>query len=180
MAQRFVILFSIILFALVYTALSNRFMKEKLAEPTTIMANSVLKNLPDIEFKVFGTDEVYNVRKEAETKKLFIHFWATWCGPCEVEFPDLVKITNEHKGKDVEFLFVAVDDEVINVKKFFKKNKINTKNFKLLVDNKKIYKDYFGTMKLPETYLFAKKGQLLRKFLGPQKWAEPFYQQFFK
>ncbi|MDO8549932.1 MAG: TlpA disulfide reductase family protein, partial [Ignavibacteria bacterium] len=36
-------------------------------------------------------------------------FWATWCVPCVEEFPDLVKIFNEHKDSDFEFLSVSVD-----------------------------------------------------------------------
>lgn len=144
------------------------------------MTNSVLKELPNSTFKYFNSDKTYDIRKESQTKKLFVHFWATWCGPCEVEFPELVKIIDKYKDTETEFLLITVDDEAINVKKFFKKNKIDMNNFVLLVDNQKIYKEFFGTIKLPETYLFEKKGALLRKFSGPQRWSEDFYQKFFK
>src|SRR5215204_3854701 len=30
-------------------------------------------------------------------RPLLINFWATWCGPCREEFPDLVKIGKDHK-----------------------------------------------------------------------------------
>ena len=42
-------------------------------------------------------------------KPLLINFWATWCGPCREEFPDLVKLDQEFKGK-IDFLTISLDD----------------------------------------------------------------------
>src|SRR5687767_508077 len=38
-----------------------------------------------------------------------INFWATWCGPCREEFPDLVKIGTDHKDK-VDLITVSLDE----------------------------------------------------------------------
>lgn len=40
---------------------------------------------------------------------LLINFWATWCGPCHVEFPDLVKIDADYRPKGLNFVVVSVD-----------------------------------------------------------------------
>ncbi len=42
-------------------------------------------------------------------KPLLINFWATWCDPCREEFPDLVKLNGEYKGR-VDFITVSLDD----------------------------------------------------------------------
>ena len=42
-------------------------------------------------------------------KPLLINFWATWCDPCREEFPDLVQISDEFRGK-VDFITVSLDD----------------------------------------------------------------------
>lgn len=42
-------------------------------------------------------------------KPLLINFWATWCDPCREEFPDLVQISEEFRGK-VDFLTVSLDE----------------------------------------------------------------------
>jgi len=42
-------------------------------------------------------------------KPLLVNFWATWCDPCREEFPDLVKISDEFKGK-VDFITVSLDE----------------------------------------------------------------------
>ena len=43
-------------------------------------------------------------------KPLLINFWATWCTPCIAEFPDLVKIDGEFKGK-IDLITVSLDFE---------------------------------------------------------------------
>jgi thiol-disulfide isomerase/thioredoxin len=47
----------------------------------------------------------------AENRKpLLINFWATWCGPCRVEFPELVKIDAEYRAKGLDFVIVSLDN----------------------------------------------------------------------
>ncbi len=41
-------------------------------------------------------------------KPLLVNFWATWCGPCREEFPDLVKIDSEYRGK-IDFITISLD-----------------------------------------------------------------------
>src|SRR5262245_55260970 len=41
-------------------------------------------------------------------KPLLVNFWATWCIPCREEFPDLVKIDAEYRGK-IDFFTVSLD-----------------------------------------------------------------------
>jgi thiol-disulfide isomerase/thioredoxin len=43
-------------------------------------------------------------------KPLLINFWATWCGQCRVEFPELVKIDADYRAKGLEFDLVSVDN----------------------------------------------------------------------
>ena len=42
-------------------------------------------------------------------RPLLINFWATWCPPCVEEFPDLVKIDNDYRGK-LDVITVSLDD----------------------------------------------------------------------
>ncbi len=44
-------------------------------------------------------------------KPLLINFWATWCVPCVEEFPELVKLDNEFKGK-IDFRTISLDDPI--------------------------------------------------------------------
>jgi thiol-disulfide isomerase/thioredoxin len=44
-----------------------------------------------------------------ERKPLLVNFWATWCDPCREEFPDLVKLDAEYKGK-IDFITISLDE----------------------------------------------------------------------
>lgn len=43
-------------------------------------------------------------------KPLLINFWATWCGPCRYEFPELVKIDAEYRAQGLDFAIVSLDN----------------------------------------------------------------------
>jgi len=41
---------------------------------------------------------------------LLVNFWATWCGPCRAEFPDLVKLRGQYAEEKLDFILVSLDD----------------------------------------------------------------------
>lgn len=49
-----------------------------------------------------------------------VNFWASWCGPCVEEMPELVKLSREYEKKGVRFVGIGVDSDQ-NVKNFLKK-----------------------------------------------------------
>jgi thiol-disulfide isomerase/thioredoxin len=51
------------------------------------------------------------IAANADGKKLrLVNVWATWCGPCKIEFPDLVKVHRIYRGREFEVVTVNADD----------------------------------------------------------------------
>jgi len=48
---------------------------------------------------------------EAEAKTLVINLWATWCGPCQKEIPELNKLVGKYESEDILFLSVTAEKE---------------------------------------------------------------------
>jgi thiol-disulfide isomerase/thioredoxin len=98
-------------------------------------------------------------------KPLLVNFWATWCDPCREEFPDLVKIDTDYKGK-IDFITVSLDDLAeINrdVPKFLSDMKAEMPAYLLKVEDEgavigSITKDWQGG--LPFTILYNDKGEI--------------------
>lgn len=47
---------------------------------------------------------------EPRQRPLLVNFWATWCGPCREEFPDLVKLRARYAAEQIDFALVSLDD----------------------------------------------------------------------
>ncbi|MDQ3180197.1 MAG: TlpA family protein disulfide reductase [Acidobacteriota bacterium] len=105
-------------------------------------------------------------RTSENAKPLLINFWATWCDPCREEFPDLVKIDADYRGK-IDFITISLDDlEDINgaVPRFLAGMKAEMPAYLLNTDNEEaaigsVSKDWQGG--LPFTLLLNEKGEIV-------------------
>ncbi len=70
-------------------------------------------------------------KNEAGKKLRLINVWATWCGPCVVEFPDLVSIHRIYRGRDFEVVTVSADEAAKKQKvlEFLKAQQASTRNY---------------------------------------------------
>jgi cytochrome c biogenesis protein CcmG, thiol:disulfide interchange protein DsbE len=139
----------------------------------------ILKKLPDISMSRMDKSEgrIKEVL-EKTNKGIFVHFWGTWCAPCEEELPSFLEFARKFKDKGLSFLFFAINDSHSDVKKFVSKLKDIPDNVSFWIDNDGKSLENFGVLKVPETFIFDSKGVALKKFVGPQNWDSEFYSDF--
>ncbi len=110
-------------------------------------------------------------------KGLILHFWATWCGPCQEEMPALVKFVKETKAdRNVEFLAVSVDTDWKVVDAWLKEHGI--RDLPLALDPNGDTAHVVGTDKYPETWFILPTGEVLRHVVGAQDWSDPGLREF--
>jgi thiol-disulfide isomerase/thioredoxin len=70
-------------------------------------------------------------KNEGGKKLRLINVWATWCGPCVIEFPDLVSIHRIYRGRDFEVVTVDADDASEREKalEFLRAQQASTRNY---------------------------------------------------
>ncbi len=92
-------------FAAIFSLTTNLF-AQKTKNPPKAKTTAVVSNLP----KVTQIDEIkIKSLLKPNGKPLLVNFWATWCVPCREEFPELVALDKEYKGK-IDFITISLDD----------------------------------------------------------------------
>ena len=89
--------------------------------------------------------------------------WASWCGPCRIEFPLLRKVATQ--DKDVVFIGVNSNDNDGNARKFLSEEPVPYKHFK--DHDLSIAAEFHGVQAFPTTAFYDSKGQLAFVHVGP-------------
>lgn len=97
------------------------FPEETVAQEVIKQIDQILKGYEDyIDFmennkapEIAKADPKGNLRKLSDLrgKYVLIDFWASWCGPCRVENPNVVKLYNKYKSKNFDIFSVSLDNE---------------------------------------------------------------------
>lgn len=117
------------------------------------------------------TDESGNKVTFAEFSKdnvVLINFWATWCGPCKRELPDLIALHNEYKGKNVKIIGISVDRDadVLGLVRNFAAEANLT--YPIVIDNGDLEKAFGGIRGIPTSFFVNKNGDIVKKMIGLQ------------
>lgn len=105
---------------------------------------------------------------------VILHFWATWCAPCLVEFPEIIKMAQQTK-EYVTVIAITTDKNKTDIERFLKGIKTPLPdNFLIVRDtDKTISQNIFQTFRLPETYILKPDLSLHEKKIGAfEGWAE--------
>jgi len=135
------------------------------------------KGVPDFSLTTLSGESVQLAA--LKDRVVIVSFWATWCEPCVEEFPSLVNLIREFKGK-VVLLAVSADNSVDELKAFVKAFKADDPHIKIMWDKEQKVANLYGTEALPESYILGYDNSLIRKIAGVDKWDTPEAIEFFR
>jgi peroxiredoxin len=97
-------------------------------------------------------------------KVVLLNFWATWCGPCQVEIPWFEEFENKYKDRGFTVLGVSVDDDGWKaVKPYIAQKRMN---YPVLLGNEKVSDLYGGVDSIPTTLMVDRDGKIAATHVG--------------
>ena len=160
------------------TASPTRVVQSNPAAPNAIAPNAappVVASVPLAESiretKVKTIDGGSLKLADFKNKVVVVNLWATWCGPCRMEMPDLVKLNNEYKSRGLVVLGVATTynerDNLDGVKQFVKAQKVD---YKVLWDDgtlaQPLVESVNGRNSIPQSFVISRDGKITKHFTG--------------
>jgi len=130
---------------------------------------SSLINKETPEFKIISFDDS-NIYTRDDIKKnnyTLINFWASWCAPCKIEHPILMKLSQK---KNLMILGINFKDKEPQAKIFL--NELGDPYDLLAKDKNGKHSVKFGIYGIPESILINKELMIIKKFIGPLSVAD--------
>jgi thiol-disulfide isomerase/thioredoxin len=101
-------------------------------------------------------------------KVTLINVWATWCGPCKRELPDLIALHNEFSGRGVKIIGISQDrisNAVGEVRSFVKEHGIP---YQVVMSNDDLDAALGNVRQLPTTFIVNESGTIVKTLIGAQ------------
>lgn len=118
---------------------------------------------PAPEFSVKGMDGNTVNLAATRGKVVLLNFWATWCGPCRMEVPDLVALQTRYKDR-LQVIGLVVDDEdEVAVRNFVKRYAIN---YPIAMATNEMRIRFGGVPALPTSFIIDAQGRIVQKHIG--------------
>ena len=114
---------------------------------------------------------VAKLTKNDTKKLLLVNLWATWCGPCVAELPELVTMNRMYRGRNFQFITISLDDlsKHEDALKVLKENHVAATNFILKADDRDKFAEALDQEwpgPVPYTLLITPGGKIVYRKVG--------------
>src|SRR6266849_6330660 len=115
------------------------------------------------EFKLDSIDGKPLTLASARGKVVLLNFWATWCGPCRAEIPDLIVLQQKYKDQ-LQIIGLTVDDDDTSmIKQVVAESHIN---YPVAMSSPEVRLQYGGITALPTSFVLDALGRIVQKHEG--------------
>ena len=100
-------------------------------------------------------------------KVMLVNLWATWCGPCRMETPELVKLNKEFKDRGVEMIGLSTEDPEASAEAVNEFVRAYNVNYQIGWAKREVALALMqGRTNIPQSFIIARDGRILKRFIG--------------
>jgi peroxiredoxin len=126
------------------------------------------------DFALKGLDGQNLRLREQRGHVVLLNFWATWCGPCREEMPQLSRLQEKYRSAGLLLLGVNVDDDSANAASVAAKLGVK---FPVLLDTDKQVSKLYDISAMPSTVLIDRDGRVRHLHKGYREGTAQTYEQ---
>jgi thiol-disulfide isomerase/thioredoxin len=115
------------------------------------------------EFKLDALDGKPLSLATVRGKVVLLNFWATWCGPCRAEIPDLIALQEKYRDQLLIIGLIVDDDDASMVKQVVAEEHIN---YPVAMSSPEVRIQYGGISALPTLFVLDAQGRVVQKHEG--------------
>ena len=122
---------------------------------------------PDFTLKTIEGKNLNLVEQRGEI--IVLNFWASWCGPCRQENPNLVKTYEKFNPKGFKIFAVSLDEDKESWLKAIEKDSLNWEHVSDLKGQRNEASLIYGINGIPDNFLIAENGEIIGRNLRGEK-----------
>lgn len=121
-------------------------------------------------------EQIMEHARNLNSPLVLVNFWASWCEPCKIELPHILKLQKAFAAQGLKVIFVSVDepDDLPSAEKFLKENHVDFQTFYKGHQSLKFVSKFFPNWSgaVPATVLLGKDGQIVEAWEGETSYEE--------
>lgn len=144
------------------------------ADPPTNAPPDTASDSPSVT--VIAPERIASLTGPSEHPITLLHLWATWCGPCRVEFPEVVKIEKNYTDRGLRIIWLSADPErnLDAVRRFLSDHGATSPGYIVSPLNNRVMEalpeSWSGAV--PASFFFDEKGKLLTSWEGAHSYED--------
>ena len=107
-------------------------------------------------------------------KVLLVNLWATWCGPCRLETPELVKLNKEFRDRGVELIGLSTEDPDASAQMVSDFVRAYQVDYQIGWAKREVALALMkGQTNIPQSFIIGRDGRIIRRFIGYNPQSTP-------
>jgi len=130
--------------------------------------------MSDLQWRITNLDGETMRLESFKGKVIFINMWASWCGPCRAELPEIDNLYRKNTNPDLVFIIMSLDKDPDTMYKYLENNDFTFPVYRTYDQ----LPGFFNAGSIPTSYLIDKKGNLVMKTVGIASYDTPEFRDY--